>query len=122
TCKKALNSSNMPQSPENYVSNLFNRLIERQVNSTGGVIYTSTQAFVYSGLNVNLIYDGSGTLTDRMLNGLSLNNTLADENGAGAVSWLLGDNQGTIRDVVQYNSSTNTTTIVDHLEYNSFGV
>jgi RHS repeat-associated protein len=46
---------------------------------------------------------------------------LADENSAGSVSWLLSDNLGTIRDVAQYNSGTNTTTIVDHLKYDSFG-
>ena len=46
---------------------------------------------------------------------------MADENGSGTVSWLLADDQGTIRDVVQYNSGTNTTTVVDHLKYDSFG-
>ena len=33
----------------------------------------------------------------------------------------LPDNLGTIRDVAQYNSGTNTTSIVDHLKYDSFG-
>src|SRR4029077_14533938 len=131
---------NVLQSHENYVYDIFNRLIERQVNSTGGVSYTSTQAFVYGlpplrkggpgGVGstgdyaspIVLVYDGSGTLTDRLLNGPGANNALADENGSGTVSWLLADNEGTVRDVVQYNSGTNTTTIVDHLEYNSFGV
>ena len=47
--------------------------------------------------------------------------TIADENGSGTVSWYLGDDQGTIRDVVQYNSGTDATTIVDHLKYDSFG-
>src|SRR4029077_15361174 len=37
---KAYNSSNVLQSHENYVYDVFNRLIERQVNSTGGVSYT----------------------------------------------------------------------------------
>ncbi|HEY2251137.1 MAG TPA: RHS repeat-associated core domain-containing protein, partial [Planctomycetaceae bacterium] len=51
-----------------------------------------------------------------------MNQVLADENGSGTVSWLLADNQATIRDVVQYNSGTDATTVVDHLEYNAFGV
>ena len=46
---------------------------------------------------------------------------LADENASGTVSWLLADNLGTIRDVVQYSSGTSVTTIVDHLKFDSFG-
>ena len=119
---QAYNSSNVLQSHEHYVYDVFDRLIERQVDPTGGGTYTASQSFVYEGDNVILVYNGSGTLTDRMLNGPGSNNALADENASGTVSWLLADNEGTIRDVVQYNSGTNTTTIVDHLEYNSFGV
>jgi len=95
--------------------------IERQVDPTGGGTYTSTQAFVYNGSNVILVYNGSGTLTDRLLNGPGANNVLADENGSGTVSWFLKDREGTTNDVLQYNSSTNTTTDVNHLVYTSFG-
>src|SRR5207302_6670490 len=31
------------------------------------------------------------------------------------------DNEGTVRDVAQYNAGTNTTSIVDHLKFDSFG-
>ena len=37
--------------------------------------------------------------------------------GAGTVTWALGDNQGTIRDLVRYNSGTGNTSVVDHLTY-----
>lgn len=67
------------------------------------------------------IYNCSGDLTDRLLSGPDANQALADENGSGTVSWILSDNQGTIRDVAQYNSGTNTTSVVDHLKYGSFG-
>jgi RHS repeat-associated protein len=33
----------------------------------------------------------------------------------------LGDNQGTIRDLVRYNSGTGNTSVVDHLTYSAFG-
>ena len=46
---------------------------------------------------------------------------LADENASNVVSWALPDDEGSIRDVVQYDSATDTTTIVDHLVYDSFG-
>jgi RHS repeat-associated protein len=120
---ESYNSSNVLQSHIQYTYNVLDQLIERQVDPTGGGTYTTTQALVYDNSgNIVLVYNGSGTLTDRILNGPGANNALADENGSGTVSWLLADNEGTIRDVVQYNSGTNTTTIVDHLEYNSFGV
>ena len=120
---QAYNSSNVLQSHEHYVFDVFDRLIEKQVDPTGGGTYTTTQAFVYDNSgNIVLVYNGSGTLTDRLLNGPGANDALADENGSAVVSWLLADNEGTIRDVVQYNSGTDTTTIVDHLKYNSFGV
>ena len=40
---------------------------------------------------------------------------------AGTVIWPLVDNEGTDRDLVEYNASTGVTTVVDHLAYNSFG-
>jgi len=129
-----------------YVYDIYDRLIGTQTDLTGGGTYTSSQWFVYdagslaganssppsqggaggAGSNVILAYNGSGTLTDRLLvvppsGGASANQVLADENASGAVSWLLADNEGTIRDVVQYNSGTDTTTVVDHLIYDSFG-
>jgi RHS repeat-associated protein len=47
--------------------------------------------------------------------------TLADENGSGTTSWYLKDREGTTRDVLQYNSGTNTTTDVDQITYGAFG-
>ena len=57
---QAYNSSNVLQSHEHYTYDVFNRLIYRQVDPTGGGTYTTTQAFVYddSG-NIILVYNGS---------------------------------------------------------------
>jgi RHS repeat-associated protein len=60
-------------------------------------------------------------MTDRFLNGPGMNQTLADEKSAGTVNWYFVDNLGTTRDVAQYNSGTNTTSVVDHLKFDSFG-
>jgi RHS repeat-associated protein len=40
---------------------------------------------------------------------------------AGPVTWPLADNQGTIRDVAEYDEGTDTTSVVDHLVYDAFG-
>ncbi len=58
--------------------------------------------------------------------GPAVDQLLADEqigslDSAGTVNWQLGDNQNTIRDVVQYNSGTGVTSVVDHITYSSFG-
>src|SRR5579872_1530703 len=81
------------------------------------------------GSSLVLVFNTAGGISDRLLTlpagqggAVGSNPTLADENASsGTVSWLLPDNLGTIRDVAQYNSGTNTTTIVDHLKFDSFG-
>jgi len=37
------------------------------------------------------------------------------------VNWDLTDNQGTVRDVAEYNAATQTTSVVNHLVYASYG-
>ena len=46
---------------------------------------------------------------------------LADENGSGTVTWSLGDNLGSVRDLVQYNAGTGVASVVDHVKYDTFG-
>ena len=41
--------------------------------------------------------------------------------GSGTTNWPLTDNQGSIRDIAEYDAQTGVTSIVDHLAYNSFG-
>ena len=54
--------------------------------------------------------------------GPAVDQVLASENATtGTVSWLLADNEGTVRDVATYNAGTGTTTIADHLVYDAFG-
>ena len=45
----------------------------------------------------------------------------ADETADGNVLWLLGDHQGSIRDVADYDPVTNATTVAEHRTYSSFG-
>src|SRR5579872_3173046 len=81
------------------------------------------------GSSLVLVFNTAGGISDRLLTlpagqggAVGSNPTLADENASsGAVSWLLPDNLGTIRDVAQFNSGTGLTSIVDHLKFDSFG-
>jgi len=56
-----------------------------------------------------------------MLNGMSTDELFADENALGEILWTLGDHQGTVRDVLDYNPTTNVSTVVNHIKYGSFG-
>jgi RHS repeat-associated protein len=116
-----------------YTYDVYDRLIGKQLDPTGGGTYTSAQWFAYDDnsdapasagsdtSNIVFAFNGGGTMTHRLLNGPAVDQPLADENGSGTVSWMLPDDQGTIRDVAQYNAGTNTTSIVDHLKFDGFG-
>ena len=69
-----------------------------------------------------LVLDGYGNVTERELCSPAVDMVLASENAStNAVSWLLADNEGTVRDVATYNAGTGATTIADHLVYDAFG-
>jgi RHS repeat-associated protein len=89
-------------------------------------VFETTQRFVYDGEDLILAFSGStNVLTNRYLYGPATDEILADERittgTAGTVTWSLGDNLGTIRDLVQYNAATGTTTVVNHIRYDTFG-
>jgi YD repeat-containing protein len=52
-----------------YVYDVYDRLIGKQLDPTGGGTYTSTQRFVFDGNSIILAFNGSSTLTDRFLAG-----------------------------------------------------
>ena len=97
----------------------------RMVSETAG---GTTENFIYDGDNVALVLSGGGQVIDRNLYGEAVDQILSTETvapvdsgaqAAGTVNWLLTDNQQTVRDVAQYASGT--TSIKDHLVYDSFG-
>ena len=87
-----------------------------------------TQNFVYDGQNLALVLNASGQVIDRELYGSAVDQVLATESGPagtspGTVSWYATDNQGTVRDVLQYVFASGSwqTQVVDHVVYDSFG-
>jgi RHS repeat-associated protein len=104
-----------------YSYDAFNRLTTRTVTLySGGVAGTPvTGHFVYDGDNMVLMLDDSGAVTDRVLYGPAVDQVLAEEDSTGTVTWLLGDNQNTVRDLAQFNSGQ--TQIVNHRVFSAFG-
>ncbi len=97
-----------------YTYDVFDRLIGRTVNIPGSA--PVVERFVYDGDNIALTFDGSGNQTNRFLYGPAVDQVLADEDVQGNVLWMLADNIGTIRDVVDSNG-----TVVNHISYDPFG-
>jgi len=104
-----------------YTYDAFDRLIAKSVDDDGDTTIDRGQSFVYDGTDIVLVADETGSLTDRFLTGPDIDQILAQENGSGDVRWLLADQQGTIRDVAEYDGGTGDTTVVNHLQYDSFG-
>ena len=108
-----------------YSDDAFGRVV---AETAGGV----TQNFVYDGANLALVLNSSGQVTERELYAAAVDAIMASEavsrvdsgpQSAGTVSWMLGDNQGTIRDVVQgvLSGSTMTADVVDHVIFDAYG-
>jgi RHS repeat-associated protein len=105
---------------------VFDRRIARKVDADGNGVFETTQRFVYDGEDLILAFSGTtNVLTNRSLYGPATDEILADEKittgTAGTVTWSLGDNLGTIRDLVHYNALTGTTSVVNHVRYDTFG-
>jgi RHS repeat-associated protein len=116
-----------------YVYDVFDHLIETEVDPTGGGTYTQiahyaldvspgTPAAGVPGLATAqpvLQFDGNGSLTTRYLEAVDrifAQGAVPSPTQPDTVTWDLVDNLGTVRDVADNNSS-----LVDHVVYNSFG-
>jgi RHS repeat-associated protein len=74
-----------------------------------------TERYVLDRNQIALVFDGNGNQTHRYLYGTQIDQVLADEAPARTL-WALGDNQGTIRDLIDNGGN-----LVEHLTYDSFG-
>ncbi len=122
------NNSNVLTKHVHYTYDVFDHRISKSLDSTGSGAYDRIEDYVYDGNNVVLDFvdpDGAGpaslALATRYLNGPGVTDAFdqvyAQEAAAtGSVLWLLADNLGTTRDVVD-----NTGAVVGHFVYNSFG-
>ena len=99
-----------------YKYDAFDRLVAKDVTTASG---TTSERYVYDGDNLVLVLAPNGTVIDRYLNGPAVDQVLAEEDTSGTVSWMLADNEGSVRDVAVYSSGQ--TNITDHLTYDAFG-
>jgi RHS repeat-associated protein len=121
------NSSGVIQKVVDYTYDAFNQLIGESVTPySGGVAgATATQRFVYDPLTgeMQLAFNGSGSLTDRYLWGPLVDEVLADEkvtslSYGGTLEWFATNNEQSVTDVYEYGTSG---TLLDHIGYDAFG-
>ncbi len=113
-----------------YTYDALGRQVSETIAVAGGA--TTTTKFIYDGQAIVATLDGTNALTNRYLDGPMVDQVFADEQfdsteagelptAAGIVLYPLVDNQGTARDLVEYDATTATTTIVNHIAYTAFG-
>lgn len=108
----------------------FNQWIRRTVDADGpGSGDPASTIFAHHDGQIVYQFDGDAAsdLTNRYLwNPAAVDHLLVDEvvanlTTAGDLQFPLGDHLGTIRDIAEYDADTDTTTIANHIRYNSFG-
>ena len=116
-----------------YDYDVWNRRIAKRVDSDGNSTFDEAFAYVYddsgkrdpsTGVpldDIVLVFDDSGSLISRYLHGPGIDQVLAMEASDGSVYWALADNLGSVRDIVEYDSGTGQTSVVNHIEYDAFG-
>ncbi|WP_254512292.1 RHS repeat-associated core domain-containing protein [Anatilimnocola floriformis] len=122
------NSNNILQVTTNGYD-AFNQWIRRSFDADGaGGAAAVENFFVYENGQIVLQFDGDSAsdLSHRYLWGDQVDQLFADEKvttlgSAGTVIWPLGDQVGTLRDLVSYDSGTDDATVSNHREIDSFG-
>jgi len=110
-----------------YVYDVWDDLIERDLDPNGSGTYTQIVHYVWDGDNVVLAFNGSGQLTARYLNGPNTSaydqyyTPLVEEDvtsltSAGTLTFDLQDSQGSVTDVAGENGN-----LADHIQYNATG-
>ena len=110
-----------------YRYDVHNRRIAKRLDVNANSTIDEQWHYVYDPMikedlpDVVLVFDASGGLRSRYLQGPDVDQLLADEDGSGDVRWSFGDHLGTIRDLAEYDQSQDETTIINHIRYDAFG-
>jgi RHS repeat-associated protein len=116
-----------------YTYDVYGRRIGKDLDNDGDGTIDHSEYYIYDGTDIVLGFvdtDGAGTtestaLTERYLWGPAVDQLLAQDHvasdGTSTTSWTLTDHLGSVRNIVSYDASTDTTTVDDHFVYDSFG-
>ncbi len=122
-----------------YIYDLCGRRLAKLIDTDGDTDYDEETHYIldgerhergHAGDHIVLTFNANGDLTNRYLHGPAVDQVLADEQiddvlgttVAGEVLWPLTDNLSTVRDIADFDSMTDTTTVVNHITYGVYGV
>jgi RHS repeat-associated protein len=114
-------ASDVEQWRVEYVYDAYNRMVGRTEFTGGTSTPLAEDIFIYDGYQMALKLDASGNVESRTLWGAGTDQILATEDSSGNVTWPLTDHLNTVRDIVSYDSGTDTTALENHVVYDSFG-
>ena len=118
-----------------YTYDVFGHRIIKEIDWDGDNTIDETNKYIHDGLrgergnagdHIVLAFDGADDLTNRYLHGPNVDQVLADEQidlslGTSEVVWTLTDHLGSVRDLVTYADVSFIVTVVNHLQFDSFG-
>ena len=108
-----------------YTYDMHGQLLSRtQTPYVDGIAGTPSVAdYIYGPSGNMTLAFVNGSLTDRYLSGPAIDQILADDQLTGGEHtwWVAADNQGTVKDLFEYDPGTDTTTVVSHAAYSPFG-
>lgn len=118
-----INGTVLKQTSLNY--DAFNRWIHRSHDADGVGSAGSVDIFYsFLGDQVSLAIDSDGEVLNRYLWGPGTDQLLADEqivNTSSNVLWALGNQIGTVADLVEYSAATGEVDVTNHRRYDAFG-
>ena len=107
------------------------RLLGKTVDSDANGTVDTSEVYVQDGNQIVARFEGTGAslgeaaLTERYLWGTAVDQILAeevvDDGTADDVLWTVTDHQNTVRILIKYDPTTDTTSVVRSLNYDSFG-
>gem|GEM_PF-5299947 len=106
-----------------YAYDAQDRRIGKLLDAAGDGTFETTERYHYDGGDVQVITGNGGAVTHRYLHGPDVDQVFADESTVGEILWPLADRAGSIRDVADYDFTTNLTSIPGghHRTFDSFG-
>jgi RHS repeat-associated protein/uncharacterized delta-60 repeat protein len=97
-----------------YTYDALGNRITKSVSTNGGAPVITQ--FIYDGKTLAAQLSATGQPTHIYLNGTTIDSPISDQSSTGTNLWLLTDNQGTVRDLVDFSGTPR-----NHIVYNSFG-
>jgi RHS repeat-associated protein len=98
-----------------YTYDVDDNRTSRSVDNRDNNALDITESYASDGSDLSLVFDSAGNVSERVLNDPS-GTAIAMDKGTGNTRWLLGDQVGSVRQVIDNNGA-----LKDKIDYDTFG-